>query len=421
MEKAIVTVDLGYGDSGKGATVDALVREHDSKLVVRYSGGANCGHNVVLPDGRSHCFSQFGSGTLAGADTILDRQVIINVPNLVREAQSLKENFGVSTNVLRIHADCRISTSYHVAMNRAKTFGGNTTGIGIGEVRRLQKNFAAVITFADVRAGRGLIELERIRDIAMDSLQCYENGYQIASSLPSPRKELESLRDLARFRKCNDAFAEIRSEPTTVVFEAAQGVLLDERTGFHPHTTWSTVTARDAMDLIEEVGGEPETIVVGVLRAYSTRHGDGFFPSHTLSINRIDPANPENKWQGKMRFGAFDFPMLTFALNNAGAEVNCIAINHLDEISKVVPCVTSYGLIDDKWQSAGSMFNQQAAAAMIADCRLHDRTCVDMPTTEFITRLNGIREISVMGYGRTYQDRIFVGNRLRGKTQDAVQ
>lgn len=122
-----------------------------------------------------------------------------------------------------------------------------------------------------------------------------------------------------------------------------------------------------------------------------------------------------------MRFGAFDFPMLTFALNNAGAEVNCIAINHLDEISKVVPCVTSYGLIDDKWQSAGSMFNQQAAAAMIADCRLHDRTCVDMPTTEFITRLNGIREISVMGYGRTYQDRIFVGNRLRGKTQDAVQ
>lgn len=64
--KAIITVGLGFGDEGKGATVDFLVRERSADLVVRYSGGAQAGHHVVLPDGRRHTFSQFGAGTLAG-------------------------------------------------------------------------------------------------------------------------------------------------------------------------------------------------------------------------------------------------------------------------------------------------------------------------------------------------------------------
>src|ERR1700731_673121 len=65
MRRAIVTVGMGFGDEGKGATVDFLCRPHGADLVVRYSGGSQAGHNVQLPDGRRHTFSQFGAGTLA--------------------------------------------------------------------------------------------------------------------------------------------------------------------------------------------------------------------------------------------------------------------------------------------------------------------------------------------------------------------
>jgi len=71
MRRAIVTVGLGFGDEGKGAAVDFLCRRHGADLVVRYSGGSQAGHNVQLPDGRRHTFSQFGAGTLAGVSTYL--------------------------------------------------------------------------------------------------------------------------------------------------------------------------------------------------------------------------------------------------------------------------------------------------------------------------------------------------------------
>src|SRR5215472_8223796 len=67
MKRAIITVGLGFGDEGKGATVDYLTRHFGADLVVRYCGGSQAGHNVQLPDGRRHTFSQFGAGTLAGA------------------------------------------------------------------------------------------------------------------------------------------------------------------------------------------------------------------------------------------------------------------------------------------------------------------------------------------------------------------
>ena len=71
--KAIITVGLGFGDEGKGAAVDYLVRELGADLVIRYSGGTQAGHNVELADGRRHTFSQFGAGTLAGAKPGLGR------------------------------------------------------------------------------------------------------------------------------------------------------------------------------------------------------------------------------------------------------------------------------------------------------------------------------------------------------------
>ena len=94
MKRAVIVQGLGFGDEGKGATVDFLTRELAADLVVRYCGGSQAGHNVVLPDGRRHVFAQFGAGTLAGAATYLGEQMIVNLPAMHKEAQHLLEMTG---------------------------------------------------------------------------------------------------------------------------------------------------------------------------------------------------------------------------------------------------------------------------------------------------------------------------------------
>ena len=69
MTQAILLGGLGFGDEGKGATVDYLTRHFGADMVIRYNGGHQAGHRVQLPDGTSHVFSQFGSGYFAGANT----------------------------------------------------------------------------------------------------------------------------------------------------------------------------------------------------------------------------------------------------------------------------------------------------------------------------------------------------------------
>ena len=76
--RAILIADLGFGDSGKGTTVDHLARREGASAVVRYNGGAQAAHNVVTEEGLHHTFAQFGSGTFAGAKTHLSRCMMIN-------------------------------------------------------------------------------------------------------------------------------------------------------------------------------------------------------------------------------------------------------------------------------------------------------------------------------------------------------
>src|SRR4029453_2931778 len=112
--KAIITVGLGFGDEGKGAVVDFLVRQFQAGLVVRYSGGAQAGHNVELPDGRRHTFSQFGAGTLAGARTWLGPRMIVSPAMLTPEAEHLV-SLGVADPwaLLTAHPDALVATPYH--------------------------------------------------------------------------------------------------------------------------------------------------------------------------------------------------------------------------------------------------------------------------------------------------------------------
>ncbi|MGH3240728.1 MAG: adenylosuccinate synthetase, partial [Spirillospora sp.] len=114
-----------------------------------------------------------------------------------------------------------------------------------------------------------------------------------------------------------------------VVFEGAQGVLLDEWHGFHPYTTWSTTTFANAETLLEEAGASATRL--GVLRAYATRHGPGPFVTEdpALTADLPDPHNTAGRWQGAFRVGHLDAVALRYALDVTGG-VDGLAVTHLD-------------------------------------------------------------------------------------------
>src|SRR5207249_3575598 len=119
----------------------------------------------------------------------------------------------------------------------------------------------------------------------------------------------------------------------TAIFEGAQGVLLDEYRGFHPHTTWSTVTAHHAWELVCQMKADVVTLL-GITRAYATRHGDGPFPTYSAELtSRLhDSGNPWNPWQGGMRCGWLDLALLRYAAAVVGP-LDGIVVNHLDQIA----------------------------------------------------------------------------------------
>lgn len=120
----------------------------------------------------------------------------------------------------------------------------------------------------------------------------------------------------------------------TVIFEGAQGVLLDERHGFHPHTTWSTTTCENVGSLLAEHSHEGKVECMGVLRAYSTRHGAGPMVSHDAEMTAALPErhNRVDGWQGDFRCGPFDLVATRYALEVAG-KIDGLAITCLDRVA----------------------------------------------------------------------------------------
>ena len=92
MQQVLLTVDLGFGDAGKGSIVDFLTRVYAAHTVVRYNGGAQAGHRVVTAGlaPQEHIFAQFGSGTLAGAATHLSRFMLLDPLAMVEEEKHLR-------------------------------------------------------------------------------------------------------------------------------------------------------------------------------------------------------------------------------------------------------------------------------------------------------------------------------------------
>jgi len=372
MTKVYIVVGLGFGDEGKGSWVDHLVRKHGLRYVVRFNGGAQALHHVHTPEGVVHGFSQFGSGAFVpGTYTVLSRFMLVEPMSMLYEAKKL-ESKGVIKPLSRqiISENAPVITPFHVALNRIKeTERGEgrhgSCGFGIGETQKdIDECPEESLYMKDLYVFRSHL-LEKVTHIyerkLQEAQQCSKSHSQdlLQDLLDFDLDEyVDDLRDFAgQVSVVSDyRIQNILSENDTV-FEGAQGVLLDQRYGFFPYCTRSNATFQNALELLE--GVDCEIVKVGLLRAYSTRHGAGpFVAEDKLPVSSCD--NGTGPWQGVFRNGWFDAVAARFALKIVGG-VDVLALTNVDRLFGLDPLkiVTNY--------SGDAGFFPQGEMAVFAD------------------------------------------------------
>ncbi|MBG0814709.1 adenylosuccinate synthetase [Planomonospora sp. ID82291] len=366
MKDHVIVVDLGYGDAGKGTVVDWLCARGDVSAVVRFNGGAQAGHNVVLPDGRHHTFSQFGSGTLRGVPTHLSRYTVVDPFALTAEADHLRR-IGVPDpyGLLTVDREALLATPYHVAAGRARELARGadrhgSCGMGVGEAMAyaLEHPFMAPKAGDCERPWALTRKLEALRE------RLGVGGPPVADCVAAYRAFAERV----ALVDPSHVTGLLRRRP--VVFEGAQGVLLDEWHGFHPYTTWSTTTFGNALALLD---GAP-AVRLGVLRTYTTRHGPGPLVTEDPELRLPEPHNRDGRWQGPFRTGHFDAVAHRYALSAAGG-ADALALTHLD--APVSRMCDSYDIGELPQGRRGDLEGQARLTARLARARPHYADGVD--------------------------------------------
>jgi adenylosuccinate synthase len=301
--------------------------------VVRYNGGPQAGHNVVLPNGLHHAFHQVGSGSfLDGVRTHLSGYMLFEPYRLFEEIKELSGKGVDVSDRVTIDPECIVITPYHWLANRAKELnrGGarhGSCGFGVGEAMADWVKDGLAVRVRDladpgqvncIRQTLSAIRIKKARELEILKDSCSSRvrsqaGGTFVEQLwrEDPGKLAEEFRgwgSLLTVRETDSVLA----EHDVIVFEGAQGVLLDQNIGyFAPHVTWSKTTFANANHLLAGYQStwrlygsnlDVEAQYIGVLRTYFTRHGAGPFPTERT---KAEPASGErNSWRPMLRLTA---------------------------------------------------------------------------------------------------------------------
>ena len=277
----MVLIGAQWGDEGKGKATD-LYGERVN-WVVRYQGGNNAGHTVVLPDGQKFALHLIPSGILTpGVNNVIGNGVVIDPGVLLTELGGLDER-GIDTGRLFLSADAHLIMPYHVAIDKvSERYLGKakigTTGRGIGPA------------YQDKVARLGV----RVQDLLDPSIltQKVEAALDIKNQILVKiynRKALDARRivDMAleqaegfkhRIADTRLQLGEAVRRGDHILLEGSQGTLLDVDHGTYPYVTSSNPTAGGAA-VGSGLGPTSITSVLGILKAYTTRVGSGPFPT----------------------------------------------------------------------------------------------------------------------------------------------
>lgn len=327
--RACIVCGLGFGDEGKGETIAFLSRQARPDLMVRFNGGAQAAHHVQYSGGRFR-FSQFGSGSFDGVPTLLSSFTFVDPLLLIEEAERLK-GAGVASpfSLLHIDAEAVTLTAFHAYVNRIEELSRGerrhgSCGLGIGVAFQDERSGAPTLRFADLYDVSQLRRrLHQIREHQI------ERARRVMAAEPHPAQIddlfldlcepaipeflVERYTDIARRVRCVDGLEKIR-EASTLLFEGAQGMLLDMEAGFFPHVTPSHTGPRNANRLLDAAGFTGERTTLGVMRTLLTRHGHGPLPTEDPALLFERDNNLEPGFQGSFRVGHADRMLLRYSL-----------------------------------------------------------------------------------------------------------
>jgi len=281
MAKSVVILGTQWGDEGKGKIVDMLTKQADA--VVRFQGGHNAGHTIVVNNQKT-VLHLVPSGILRDSVECLIGNGVVLAPDALQEELSMLESQGVpAAERLRISPACPLILPYHILLDQAREKArGNaaigTTGRGIGPA------------YEDKVSRRGI----RVADLfneqncnqRLENILDYHN-FVLKEYFKHETANIDEVKNLCRLYAemlaplVTDVSArvhELRASNKNILFEGAQGTLLDIDHGTYPFVTSSNTTAGGACT---GSGAGPGMLdhVLGIVKAYTTRVGGGPFPT----------------------------------------------------------------------------------------------------------------------------------------------
>lgn len=336
---ARVVIGASFGDEGKGLTTDYLCSQQGAGIVVRFNGGSQAGHTVIM-DGDRHVFRHFGSGTLRGVPTYLSSFFVCN-PILFFEERAQLIDLGYHPEVYA-HPDCLITTFADMIINQMKEEkrGGKrhgSCGVGFHETIVRSQLPELKITMADLWNGHVGLE-EQLVEIC-DKYSKFRIGQACETDVY-----------LKSFIECCDHFAQCVNplgiaQCKDPVFEGAQGLLLDQNNKeFFPHVTHSSTGMTNVDALCAQAGIDKQEIYY-VSRTYLTRHGAGPLPGEDDSMSFEDETNHPTHFQGRLRFAPLDTDKLVKRCKaDAGTRPYKLMMTHCDQLSPTLHTgLYSYG------------------------------------------------------------------------------
>ncbi|WP_035755902.1 adenylosuccinate synthetase [Hugenholtzia roseola] len=345
-----LVIGLGFGDEGKGKTVDGVAYgcttfgiPYQDQVVIRFNGGQQAGHTVVLEDGKRHVFSQFGAATLRGVPTYWSKYCSIFPNSFLNEYNALR-HLGVAPRIFWDRR-CPITTHYDQLYNRLiETRRGRnrhgSCGLGFGATMERHETSPYLLFAQDLETPIFLAhklktlrhyyseKLRRLSDPDLSNLAAeFENyNHQAADA-----HFLEQVAHIQRLVKEGvvgfiDEASFVQKPFEAWIFEGAQGVLLDREYGLFPHVTRSHTTSRNVCALLEEwlklAPFKIETLGFEyVTRAYQTRHGAGLLPFEDpnfvekYQLGQVEnETNQFNEFQEHFRKAPLSLQTLRYAL-----------------------------------------------------------------------------------------------------------
>ena len=347
----VAVVGAQWGDEGKGKLVDWLSERAD--VVVRFQGGHNAGHTLVI-DGVTYKLSLLPSGIVRpGKLSVIGNGVVIDPWALVAEIEKLSsQGVAVSRSNLRIAANATLILPLHGELDRIREEAAGagkigTTGRGIGPA------------YED-KVGRRAIRVNDLADLStlapkIDRLLAHHNALRrgLGQMVVQASEIFKQLSDIApKILPYSDAvwslLDEVKREGKRILFEGAQGVLLDIDHGTYPYVTSSNTVAGQAAS---GSGLGPSAIgyVLGIAKAYTTRVGSGPFP--TEQENEVgEYIGQRGREFGtvtgrKRRCGWFDAVLVRQAIKTSG--IHGIALTKLDVLDGLEEIKVSTGYMLD--------------------------------------------------------------------------